>query len=96
MVHLIVAAQQKIRHGDDAVAVLQQVFEDRRQRLGRVLCRVVEQHDAAGLYAGADPLGDLARGKVLPVQAVPDGNSFKPGVLLHGDGLIEFLRVKKR
>jgi len=56
----------------------------------------VEQHDAAGLYAGADPLGDLARGQVLPVQAVPNGNSFKPGVLLHGDGLIEFLRVKKR
>ena len=82
VIHNIVARQQQFRDRDDVVAVLQQVLDHGRERLGRVLRGVVEQDDAAGPDAAFDALRDLSGGELLPVEAVPAGNTFKVEFLL--------------
>lgn len=77
VIHNIVARQQQLRDRDDVVAVLQQVLDHGRERLGRMLRGVVEQDDAAGPDAAFDALRDLPGGELLPVEAVPTGNTFK-------------------
>lgn len=61
---------------NDGVALGDQILQDPRQRLRRMLGRVVEQHDGAGLDPAGHPLGDLAGGDLLPVQRIHIPNSF--------------------
>ena len=70
VVYRIAALQQELRNRDDRIAVLQQVFDYRRQGLGRVFRGVVEQYDAAGLNFARDAIYDLGRREIFPVEAV--------------------------
>ena len=70
--------EDQLADGYDSVAVIDEAGEDSGQRLRRVQCRVVEQHDAARLYLGRHPLIDGVGVVVLPVQGIPIGNDLKP------------------
>ena len=78
MVDGIGIGQNELGDGDEGVPILQQGLEDGGQSLRGVEGGVVEEHNGAGLHLGGDPLGDLPGGDVLPVQAVPVPNRFKP------------------
>ena len=78
MVDGVIACQDQLADGQHGVAVVDEVLQDARQRLRRVECRVVEQHNAAGLHLGGDSLVDGVGIVVLPVQRIPVGNDLKP------------------
>ena len=87
VVGVVRPGEDQLRDGDEGVPVPEQGLQDAGQGLRGVEGRVVEEHDGAGLHPGGDPLGDLAGGEVLPVQAVTFPNSFKP-VYRGGLGMI--------
>ena len=70
--------QDQLGDGNDGVAVVDEIFQNTRQRLRCVECRVVEQHNAAGLHLGGDSLVDGVGVVVLPVEGIPIGNDLKP------------------
>ena len=74
----VVPRQDQLTDGQHGVALVDEVLQNPRQRLRRVEGRIVEQHDAAGLYLGGDPLVDGVRIIVLPVQRIPIGKDLKP------------------
>lgn len=74
------AREDDLRDGDEGVSLLEEALQDRGQGLGRMEGGVVEEDDRAGLYLARDPLGDLGRGEVLPVQTVTVPNGFKAGL----------------
>lgn len=82
VVGVVCAGEDQLRDGDEGVPLLEQGLQDAGQGLRRVDGRVVEQDNGAGLHLGGDPLGDLRRGELLPVQAVTVPHSFKPLSLL--------------
>ena len=95
VIHDIVPGQQHFRDRNDAVAVLQQEFDHRGKRLRRVLCGVVEQYDAAGLYAAFDALGDLRCGELLPIEAVHIPlDRFHPHFVQRLDHMVVILAVR--
>ncbi len=69
--------EDELAHGDDVVALLEQIFQDTRQGLGGVEGGVVEEDDGPGAHVPCHPLGDGGRVIVLPVQAVPAGSGCK-------------------
>ena len=70
VVDVIFSRQQKLRHGHDLIPLLQQVLNDPRQGLRRVLGGVVEQYDAPIRDFGRDALVDVVRAQILPVQGI--------------------------
>ena len=78
MVDGIVPRQDQLTDGQHGVAVVDEIFQNTRQRLRCVECRVVEQHNAAGLHLGGDSLVDGVGVVVLPVEGIPIGNDLKP------------------
>ena len=48
---LLFAGQQELRNGLNVIALRKQILDHLRQRLRRVFCRVMEQHDTSRLYA---------------------------------------------
>ena len=73
-----VAGEDHLRDRDDGIPVGDERLNDPGQCLRRVLGRVVEQHDAAGLDLGGHALADGVRVVVLPIQRVPIGKDLKP------------------
>lgn len=69
--------EDELAHGDDVVALLEQIFQDTRQGFGGVEGGVVEEDDGPGAHVPCHPLGDGGRVIILPVQAVPAGNRCK-------------------
>ena len=76
MVDGVLPLEDELGDGHEGVALLEQGLDDGGQGLRSVEGGVVEQHDGAGLHPGGDPLDDLVRGELLPVQAVHKGNGF--------------------
>lgn len=74
----IVPRQDQLTDGQHGVAVVDEIFQNTRQRLRCVECRVVEQHNAAGLHLGGDSLVDGVGVVVLPVEGIPIGKDLKP------------------
>ena len=60
--------QQDLGDWHDLIALAEQVVEDIRQCLWRVLARVVEEHDGAVRHLPRHALGDLTGGDALPVE----------------------------
>lgn len=89
MVDGIVPRQDQLTDGQHGVAVVDEIFQNTRQRLRCVECRVVEQHNAAGLHLGGDSLVDGVGIVVLPVEGIPIGNDLKP---LRRKGLLGWWR----
>ena len=85
MVDGIVAAvgsrQDDLGDRNKCVALLEQLFKNAGQGFRGVEGGVVKEHDGSRLDLGSDPLRDLRRRKVLPVQAV-----HIPLYGLHADG----------
>lgn len=69
--------EDELAHGDDVVALLEQVLQNPRQGLGGVEGGVVEEDDGPGAHVPRHPLGDGGRVIILPVQAVPAGSGCK-------------------
>ena len=78
MVDGIVSCQDQLADGYHRIAVVDEVFQDPRQGLRSMERGVMEQHNAARLHLGGDPLIDGIRVIVLPVQTIPTGNDLKP------------------
>ena len=78
MVDGIVPRQDQLADGHHRITVIDEIFQDPRQRLRSMERGVMEQHNAARLHLGGDPLIDGIRVIVLPVQTVPIGNDLKP------------------
>lgn len=78
MVDGIVPRQDQLTDGQHGVAVVDEIFQNTRQRLRCVECRVVEQHNAAGLHLGGDSLVDGVGVVVLPVEGIHIGKDLKP------------------
>ena len=72
------AFEQELRDRDDLIPVCLQALDDARERLGRVLGSVVEQHDAPRLHPREHPLCDLIGREPLPVEGVAFLHSLKP------------------
>ena len=70
--------EDQLTDGQHGVAVVDEIFQNTRQRLRCVECCVVEQHNAAGLHLGGDSLVDGVGIVVLPVEGIPIGNDLKP------------------
>lgn len=64
------AFDDQLRDRHDGVSLPDQVFENSRQSLRRVFCCVVKQDDGPRLDLGGDPLSNLIRRKVFPVQTI--------------------------
>ena len=81
MVDGIVAAvgsrQDDLGDRNKCVALLEQLFKNAGQGFRGVEGGVVEENDGSRLDLGSDPLRDLRRRKVLPVQAVTFPYRFK-------------------
>ena len=73
----IVTGEQDLRNRYDLIPLGEQVVEDIRQRLGRMLARIVEQHDRPALHLACHALRDLTRRDALPVEGVPTGSTWK-------------------
>ena len=73
----IVTGEQDLRNRYDLIPLGEQVVENIRQRLGRVLTRVVEQHDRPALHLACHALRDLTRRDALPVEGIPTGSTWK-------------------
>ena len=82
VVGVVFAGEDQLRDGDEGVPLLEQGLQDAGQGLRRVDGRVVEQDNGAGLHLGGDPLGDLRRGELLPVQAGTVPNRFNARCVL--------------
>ena len=74
----VVPRQDQLTDGQHGVAVVDEIFQNTRQRLRCVECRVMEQHNAARLHPGRHPLIDGVGIVVLPVERIPIGNDLKP------------------
>ena len=64
------ARQQELGDRHDLIALAEQVVKNIRQRLRRVLARVVEKHDGAVRHLPRHALGDLTGGNTLPVERI--------------------------
>ena len=73
----VVAREQDLRNRYDLIPLGEQVVEDIRQRLGRMLARIVEQHDRPALHLARHTLRDLTRRDALPVEGIPTGSTWK-------------------
>ena len=73
----IVTGEQDLRNRYDLIPLGEQVVEDIRQRLGRMLARIVEQHDRPALHLARHTLRDLTRRDALPVKGIPTGSTWK-------------------
>lgn len=73
----IVTGEQDLRNRYDLIPLGEQVVEDIRQRLRRMLARIVEQHDRPALYLARHTLRDLTRRDALPVEGIPTGSTWK-------------------
>ena len=73
----IVTGEQDLRNRYDLIPLGEQVVEDIRQRLRRVLARIVEQHDRPALHLACHALRDLTRRDALPVEGIPTGSTWK-------------------
>lgn len=80
MVDGILPGQDQLGDGHQSIVLLDQVLQDRRQRLRRMLGSVVEKDDGPGLDLGGHPLGNVRRRKILPVQGVNVPHNFKKGL----------------
>ena len=69
--------EDQLADGHNGVAVVDKTAEDGGQRLRRVECGIVEQHDAPRLHLGCYAPAYRIRVVVLPVQGVPIGNDLK-------------------
>ena len=69
--------QQDLGDRHDLIALAEQVVEDIRQCLRRVLARVVEEHDGAVRHLPRHALGDLTGGDALPVERITIPYSLK-------------------
>ena len=74
----VVPRQDQLTDGQHGVAVVDEIFQNTRQRLRCVERGIVEQHDTAGLHLGGDPLVDGVGVVVLPVEGIPIGKDLKP------------------
>lgn len=70
--------QQDLGDRHDLIALAEQVAEDIRQRLRRVLARVVKENDGAVCHLPRHALGDLSSGDALPVERITIPYSSKP------------------
>ena len=70
--------QQELGDRHDLIALAEQVVENIRQCLRRVLARVVEEHDGAVCHLPRHALGDLTGGDALPVERITIPYSSKP------------------
>ncbi len=70
MVDPRVSFKKKLGNGDDGITFPLERLDDARQRLRRMFCRVVEQHDTPRLYPLEDPIADLFRADAFPIQTV--------------------------
>ena len=73
----IVTGEQDLRNRYDLIPLGEQVVEDIRQRLGRMLARIVEQHDRPALHLARHTLRDLTRRDALPVEGIHTGSTWK-------------------
>lgn len=73
----IVTGEQDLRNRYDLIPLGEQVVEDIRQRLRRMLARIVEQHDRPALHLARHTLCDLTRRDALPVEGIPTGSTWK-------------------
>lgn len=70
--------QQELGDRHNLIALAEQVVENIRQCLRRVLARVVEEHDGAVCHLPCHALGDLSSGDALPVERITIPYSSKP------------------
>ena len=77
MVDGVIAGQENFRDWHDLVALGKEIVEDAGQGLGRVLARVVEEHDRAACDLARHALCDLVGGNALPVERIPTGSTWK-------------------
>ena len=77
MIDGVLPFQNDLRNGDKGVSLLQQAFNDPRQRLRGVLGSIVEQHNRPGAHLAGHPFGNVGGGEVFPVQAVAPGSICK-------------------
>lgn len=70
--------QQELGDRHDLIALAEQVVENIRQCLRRVLARVVEEHDGAVRHLPRHAPGDLTGGDALPVERIHIPHSLKP------------------
>ena len=88
--------QQELGDRHDLIALAEQVVENIRQCLRRVLARVVEEHDGAVCHLPCHALGDLSSGDALPVERITIPYSSKPlrrSGLPSVDAFAQFRRV---
>lgn len=78
MVDGVVPRQDQLADGHHGIAVVDEILQNTGQRLRRVQCRVMEQHDAARLHPGCHTLIDGVGIVVLPIQGIPIGKDLKP------------------
>ena len=72
------ARQQELGDRHDLIALAEQVVEDSRQRLRRVLACVVKENDGAVRHLPRHALGDLSSGDALPVERIHIPYNLKP------------------
>lgn len=77
VVHIVVAGEDDLGDGDHGVAIGLQIRENGGEGLRRVDGGVVKEADGAAGDLACNPLGDVRRRQLLPVQAVPHGSSWK-------------------
>lgn len=70
--------QQELGDRHDLIALAEQVVENIRQCLRRMLARVVEENDGAVCHLPRHALGDLSSGDALPVERIHIPHSLKP------------------
>lgn len=77
------ALADQLGDGDDGIALSDEELQNPGQGFGRVLRRVMEEDDGAGLHLTRHPFCDLVRGDALPVKTViPPSGWSKPYPLL--------------
>ena len=78
MIEVALAVKENLTDGDDRVSLTEQIIQNRRQRLRRMLAGIMEQNDTAALHLARNSSADLVCADSFPVETIPNPNNLKP------------------
>lgn len=70
VIQIGLTGEQDLRDRHDRISFADQIVQNRRQCLRRVLAGVMEKNDAAALHLARNPSCDLVRADPFPVEAI--------------------------